>query len=87
MTGGRGDLSYSVACERCDGAAAAACVPCGEKVRFDPGPTGIRDTSVVVGDLDAHLNYTFTVEAHSGVSRFSSKRPSVSITTALRYTG
>jgi len=85
VTGGRGDLSYSVACERCDGA--AACVPCGEKVRFDPGPTGIRDTSVVVGDLDSHLNYTFTVEAHSGVSRFSSERPSVSITAALRYTG
>ncbi|CAL8338256.1 unnamed protein product [Merluccius merluccius] len=84
MTGGRGDLSYSVVCECCDGT--TTCVPCGEKIRFDPGPTGIRDTSVVVGDLDSHLNYTFTVEAHSGVSQFSSQRPSASITTALRYT-
>ena len=86
VTGGRADLTYSVMCERCsDGP--KTCVPCGEKVRFEPGPTALRDTSVVVADLDSHLNYTFSVVAHSGVSRFRSQRPSASITTALRYTG
>ncbi|XP_059926301.1 ephrin type-A receptor 2a [Gadus macrocephalus] len=85
VTGGRADLTYSVVCERCsDGP--KSCVACGEKVRFEPGPTALRDTSVVVADLDSHLNYTFSVVAHSGVSRFRSQRPSASITTALRYT-
>lgn len=84
VTGGRSDLTYSVACEHCDG---ASCVPCGEKVRFEPGPTDLQDTMVIVSDLDSHLNYTFTVEAHSGVSQFGTERPSASITTALDYTG
>ncbi|TNN83959.1 Ephrin type-A receptor 2 [Liparis tanakae] len=83
VTGGRGDLAYSVACELCR---EASCVPCGEKIRFEPGATDLRDTTVVVGDLDSHLNYTFTVEAHSGVSQFGTDRPVVSITTALDYT-
>lgn len=83
VTGGRSDLTYSVACEHCDG---ASCVPCGEKVRFEPGPTDLQDTMVIVSDLDSHLNYTFTVEAHSGVSQFGTERPSASITTALDYT-
>lgn len=84
MTGGRSDLTYSVVCEHCDG---ASCVPCGEKVHFEPGPTDLQDTTVVVADLDSHLNYTFTVEAHSGVSQHSTERPIVTITTALDYTG
>lgn len=83
VTGGRSDLTYSVACEHCDG---ASCIPCGEKVRFEPGPTDLQDTMVIVSDLDSHLNYTFTVEAHSGVSQFGTERPSASITTALDYT-
>ncbi|KAL7407760.1 hypothetical protein ABVT39_013321 [Epinephelus coioides] len=83
VTGGRSDLTYSVACEHCDG---ASCVPCGEKVRFEPGPTDLQDTTVIVSDLDSHLNYTFTVEAHSGVSQFGTEKPSASITTALDYT-
>lgn len=84
MTGGRGDLTYSVVCEHCSG---GQCAPCGEKVRFEPGPTDLRETTVVVTDLDAHLNYTFTVEAHSGVSQFSAEKASASLTTALGYTG
>lgn len=84
MTGGRSDLTYSVVCEQCDG---VSCVPCGEKIRFEPGPTDLQETTVVVSDLDSHLNYTFTVEAHSGVSQFGTERPTVSITTALDHTG
>ncbi|KAM3621771.1 uncharacterized protein V6R79_015758 [Siganus canaliculatus] len=83
VTGGRSDLTYSVECEHCDG---ATCVPCGEKIRFEPGPTDLQDSTVIVTDLDSHLNYTFTVEAHSGVSQFGSSKPSASITTALDYT-
>lgn len=84
MTGGRRDLTYSVVCEHCDG---AFCVSCGEKVRFEPGAADLRDSTVIATDLDSHLNYTFTVETHSGVSQFGTKRPTVSITTALDYTG
>uniref|UniRef100_A0A8C3GAS3 receptor protein-tyrosine kinase n=1 Tax=Cyclopterus lumpus TaxID=8103 RepID=A0A8C3GAS3_CYCLU len=83
VTGGRSDLVYSVVCEHCD---EALCVPCGEKIRFEQGPTDLQDTTVVVSDLDSHLNYTFTVEAHSGVSQFGTGRPIASITTALDYT-
>ncbi|XP_034441565.1 ephrin type-A receptor 2a [Hippoglossus hippoglossus] len=83
VTGGRSDLTYSVVCEHCEG---ALCIPCGEKIRYDPGPTGLLDATVVVSDLDSHLNYTFTVEAHSGVSQYGTDRPTVTITTALDYT-
>ncbi|XP_072308602.1 ephrin type-A receptor 2a [Eucyclogobius newberryi] len=82
VTGGRSDLTYSVVCELCD---ASSCVPCSDKIRFDPSPADIQDTAVVVGDLDSHLNYTFTVEAHSGVSQYSAKRPIAAITAALDY--
>uniref|UniRef100_A0A3Q3WYA9 receptor protein-tyrosine kinase n=1 Tax=Mola mola TaxID=94237 RepID=A0A3Q3WYA9_MOLML len=82
VTGGR-NLTYSVACEHCDG---GSCVPCSDKIRFEPGPTDLQETVVVVADLDSHLNYTFTVEAHSGVSQFGTERPTASITTALDYT-
>lgn len=84
MTGDRSDLTYSVECELCDG---ASCAPCGEKIRFEPGHTDLVDTTVVVCDLDSHLNYTFTVEAHSGVSQYNTERPTTTITTVLDYTG
>lgn len=84
MTGGRSDLTYSVVCEHCDG---GSCVPCNEKIHFEPGPTDLQETTVVVTDLDSHLNYTFTVETHSGVSQFCTERPTASITTALDYSG
>ncbi|KAG9332748.1 hypothetical protein JZ751_014847, partial [Albula glossodonta] len=82
-TGGRDDITYSVVCERCEG---AVCQPCGDKVRFDPGPMGLQDTTVGVSDLEPYLNYTFSVEAYSGVSQFSSQRSTSTITTALHYT-
>uniref|UniRef100_A0A668AXQ9 receptor protein-tyrosine kinase n=1 Tax=Myripristis murdjan TaxID=586833 RepID=A0A668AXQ9_9TELE len=90
-TGGRTDITYSVECQRCEG---AVCQPCGEKIRYDPASAGLTDTKVSVSELDAHLNYTFTVEAHSGVSQFASqgtpranRPPSTSaLTTTLHYT-
>lgn len=84
VTGGRGDLTYSVACAHCS---EGQCVPCGEKVRFEPGAADLQETTVVVTDLDPHLNYTFTVEAHSGVSQFSSEKAVASLTTAVDHTG
>ncbi|KAG5838816.1 hypothetical protein ANANG_G00227620 [Anguilla anguilla] len=76
--GGRGDITYSVACERCEW---AVCLPCGDKVRFEPGPSGLLHPRVGVSELEPLLNYTFTVEAHNGVSQFSARRRS-----ALHYT-
>uniref|UniRef100_A0A8C3A355 receptor protein-tyrosine kinase n=1 Tax=Cyclopterus lumpus TaxID=8103 RepID=A0A8C3A355_CYCLU len=69
-TGGRTDITYSVECQRCEG---NVCQLCGEKVRYEPASTGLTDNKVSVSELDAHLNYTFTVEAHSGVSLFASQ--------------
>lgn len=91
-TGGRSDITYSIECQRCD---ANVCQPCGEKIRYDPSSAGLTDTKVTLSELDAHLNYTFTVEAHSGVSVFASQAapraarpPSTSaLTTSLHYTG
>uniref|UniRef100_A0A3B3ZSS2 receptor protein-tyrosine kinase n=1 Tax=Periophthalmus magnuspinnatus TaxID=409849 RepID=A0A3B3ZSS2_9GOBI len=83
-TGGRSDITYSVECQRCDG---LVCQPCGEKIRYDPASTGLTDTRVSVSELDAHLNYTFSVEAHSGVSVYAQQLPSTSaLTTSLHYT-
>lgn len=84
MTGGRGDLSYGVVCELCDG---PSCVPCGEKVRFEPGAADLQEPTVIVSELDSHLNYTFTVEARSGVSQFGTGPSTATITTALDYRG
>lgn len=91
-TGGRSDITYSVECRCCDG---GACQPCGEKVRLEPASFGLMHTWVAVSELEPHLNYTFTVEAHSGVSLFASqgaprsnRPPSTNtLTTALHYTG
>lgn len=85
-SGGRTDLTYSVECQRCEG---SSCQPCGDKIHYDPSNTGLSDTKVSVSELDANLNYTFTVEAHSGVSVFGSQAaPSTSaLTTSLHYTG
>uniref|UniRef100_A0A8C8DBJ0 receptor protein-tyrosine kinase n=1 Tax=Oncorhynchus tshawytscha TaxID=74940 RepID=A0A8C8DBJ0_ONCTS len=69
-TGGRSDITYSVECRCCDG---ATCQPCGEKVRLEPASLGLMHTWVAVSELEPHLNYTFTVEAHSGVSLFASQ--------------
>lgn len=91
-TGGRTDITYNIECQRCEG---SVCQACGEKIRYEPTNTGLSDTKVTVSDLDSHLNYTFTVEARSGVSAFAGQaaprsiRPpsSVTLTTSLHYTG
>ncbi|XP_067447690.1 ephrin type-A receptor 2 isoform X2 [Thunnus thynnus] len=90
-TGGRTDITYSVECERCED---NVCQPCGDKIRYEPASTGLTDTKVSVSELDAHLNYTFTVEAHNGVSLFASQGtpqadrppPTITLTTSLHYT-
>ncbi|KAG7472731.1 hypothetical protein MATL_G00112050 [Megalops atlanticus] len=83
QTGGRDDVTYAVACERCEG---QACGPCGEKVRFEPAAAGLQETRVAVSELEPHLNYTFTVEARNGVSQLSGQRAASSLTTTLHYT-
>ncbi|XP_068601902.1 ephrin type-A receptor 2 [Brachionichthys hirsutus] len=85
-TGGRSDITYSIVCQRCDG---IVCQSCGEKIRYEPASVGLTDAKVSVSDLDAHLNYTFTVEAHSGVSAAppANSPPATSaLTTSVLYT-
>ncbi|XP_072512662.1 ephrin type-A receptor 2 [Salminus brasiliensis] len=82
-TGGRNDITYSVVCERCE---ESVCQPCGEKVRYEPGNADLKETTVTVSELEPHLNYTFTVEARSGVSQLSPQRATSTINTALHYT-
>uniref|UniRef100_A0AAR2LNC3 receptor protein-tyrosine kinase n=1 Tax=Pygocentrus nattereri TaxID=42514 RepID=A0AAR2LNC3_PYGNA len=65
-TGGRTDITYNVVCDRCEG---SVCQPCGEKVRYDPSNTDLKEISVIISELEPHLNYTFTVEARNGVSQ------------------
>lgn len=91
-TGGRSDITYSVECHRWEG---SSHLPCGEKIRYDPANTGLLDTKVSVSELDPYLNYTFTVEVHSGVSMFPSQamarsfkpQSSAALNTSLHYTG
>lgn len=91
-TGGRTDITYKIECRRCEG---VVCQSCGEKIHYEPASVGLTDTKVVVSDLDAHLNYTFTVEAQSGVSLFISQAPqpvkraasTSALTTSLLHTG
>ncbi|KAL1021111.1 hypothetical protein UPYG_G00008950 [Umbra pygmaea] len=90
-TGGRDDITYSVECRCCMG---SACQPCGEKVRIEPFSSSLTDTWVTVSELEPSINYTFTVEAHNGVSLTpgqvmprSNRPPSAStVTTSLHYT-
>uniref|UniRef100_A0A8C9TNX7 receptor protein-tyrosine kinase n=1 Tax=Scleropages formosus TaxID=113540 RepID=A0A8C9TNX7_SCLFO len=83
-TGGRDDISYSVSCERCE---AALCQPCGGDLRFDPGSSGLQELRVNVLGLEPGLNYTFRVEALSGVSQFSSSHAATLLTTTMLHTG
>ncbi len=56
-------------------------------MRFEPAQMALKDPEVVVSELEPHVNYTFTVEAQSGVSQFSRKRATATITTVLHFTG
>uniref|UniRef100_A0A803VN99 Ephrin type-A receptor 6 n=1 Tax=Ficedula albicollis TaxID=59894 RepID=A0A803VN99_FICAL len=69
-TGGRKDLTYSVACKKC-GSGAGRCEACGGGLRFVPRHSGLTNASVTVLDFVAHANYTFEIEATNGVSELS----------------
>lgn len=82
------DITYNVECQRCEG---IVCQSCGDKIRYEPTNVGLTDTKMTVSELEAHLNYTFTVETHSGVSVFvtlaNKPLPAISLTTSMLYTG
>ncbi|XP_075705027.1 ephrin type-A receptor 8-like [Rhinoderma darwinii] len=69
-TGGRRDVTYNVICRRCAWDA-GQCEPCGGGVRYTPQQMSLAKTSLTVANLQAHMNYTFWVEAVNGVSDFS----------------
>ncbi|KYO46506.1 ephrin type-A receptor 1 isoform X1 [Alligator mississippiensis] len=75
--GGRKDLTYSVLCQHCH----LVCEPCNPGVVFSRSTSGLTEPSVDVDGLEAYTNYTFTVEAHNGVSEVAvtSQRATASI--------
>lgn len=44
-------------------------------------------TSLMVSDLEPHVNYTFTVEARNGVSSFSTERSVAAASISINQTG
>lgn len=82
-TGGRKDVSYYIACKKCN-SHSGLCEACGGHVRYLPQQTGLKNTSVMMVDLLAHTNYTFEIEAVNGVSdqnRGTRQFVSVNVTT------
>uniref|UniRef100_A0A3Q3SMJ0 receptor protein-tyrosine kinase n=1 Tax=Mastacembelus armatus TaxID=205130 RepID=A0A3Q3SMJ0_9TELE len=73
--GGRRDVTFTVLCKRCrsSNGGSQRCEPCRSNVRFLPRATGLHNTTVTVGDLLAHTNYTFEIEAQNGVSSLAPK--------------
>ncbi|XP_070361844.1 ephrin type-A receptor 5 isoform X5 [Equus asinus] len=69
-TGGRKDVSYYIACKKCN-SHAGVCDECDGHVRYLPQQIGLKNTSVMMVDLLAHTNYTFEIEAVNGVSDLS----------------
>ncbi|KAJ3609418.1 hypothetical protein NHX12_023939 [Muraenolepis orangiensis] len=63
-TGGRGGLSYSVGCRRCEG---PRCQPCGPSVGFVPQQAGLVERTVTVVNLLPNTNYSFSVDAVNAV--------------------
>uniref|UniRef100_A0A6J0SMW4 receptor protein-tyrosine kinase n=1 Tax=Pogona vitticeps TaxID=103695 RepID=A0A6J0SMW4_9SAUR len=72
-TGGRKDITYSITCEQC-WPESGECRPCDSTLRYSENPDHFAGTSLTISDLEPHVNYTFTVEAHNGVSSFSTQR-------------
>ncbi|XP_027698523.1 ephrin type-A receptor 2 [Vombatus ursinus] len=66
-TGGREDITYTVTCEQC-WPETGECQPCETTVRYSQPPHGLSGNSLIVSDLEPHINYTFAVEARNGVS-------------------
>ncbi|KAK9391934.1 ephrin type-A receptor 2 [Crotalus adamanteus] len=71
-TGGRQDVTYRVSCEQC-WPDIGDCRPCDTILRYSDNPNRLTGTSLTISDLEPHVNYTFTVEAHNGVSSFSTQ--------------
>ncbi|XP_052378392.1 ephrin type-A receptor 3-like isoform X5 [Oncorhynchus keta] len=69
-TGGRKDVTFTVLCKRCR-QGQRVCEVCRSNVRFLPRAAGLQNTTVTVGDLLAHTNYTFEIEAQNGVSQLA----------------
>lgn len=89
--GGRGDVTYSVHCKKCSGAAREAgerCVPCGGSAHFNPRQFGLQHPRVQITELQPRTNYTFSIEAANGVSELSpSPRPGVTVNITTSQTG
>ncbi|CAK6440653.1 unnamed protein product [Pipistrellus nathusii] len=71
--GGREDITYKVTCEQCL-PESGECRPCEASVRYSEAPSRLTRTSLVVSDLEPHMNYTFAVEARNGVSDLVASR-------------
>uniref|UniRef100_A0A674N7C7 receptor protein-tyrosine kinase n=1 Tax=Takifugu rubripes TaxID=31033 RepID=A0A674N7C7_TAKRU len=79
--GGRTDLTYRVVCSGSSG----SCSPCDDSVLYQPAQRGLTSGRVVVWGLSPHTTYTFTIQAHNGVSPVSQSEPasvSVNVTTS-----
>ncbi|XP_074074445.1 ephrin type-A receptor 2 [Macrotis lagotis] len=72
-TGGREDITYTVTCEQC-WPETGECQPCESTVRYSQPPYGLSGNSLIVSDLEPHINYTFAVEARNGVSGLVTSR-------------
>uniref|UniRef100_A0A8C5QN57 receptor protein-tyrosine kinase n=1 Tax=Leptobrachium leishanense TaxID=445787 RepID=A0A8C5QN57_9ANUR len=84
-TGGRDDVTYKVTCERCP-SEAGECRPCDASVHYSEYPQNLKATTLVISELEPHLNYSFTVEARNGVSNASSGRSLISTRVNLNQT-
>ncbi|MBN3325979.1 EPHA2 protein, partial [Atractosteus spatula] len=85
-TGGRRDVTYSVSCERCGWQGQGGCQPCEDRLRYEPQGAGLQERVVAVSELEPHVNYTFTIEARNGVSDFSPRRATATVTAAIHQT-
>ncbi|XP_073418512.1 ephrin type-A receptor 10 [Dendrobates tinctorius] len=69
-TGGRGDLTYNIFCDRCS-IVFQQCEPCGSSIGYVPQQIGLVERTVTLVNLLPHMNYTIRVESVNGVSDFS----------------
>lgn len=85
-SGGREDIIYSVTCEQC-WPESGECGPCEASVRYSEPPHALTRTSVIVSDLEPHMNYTFAVEARNGVSGLVASRSFRTASVSINQTG
>lgn len=85
-TGGREDITYTVTCEQC-WPETGECQPCEPTVRYSQPPYGLSGNSLIVSDLEPHINYTFAVEARNGVSGLVTRRSFRTASVSINQTG